>query len=32
MARANIALAQHARPGQPPPRVTDVLFLEILQQ
>lgn len=32
LARANVALANSVPVGQPQPRVTDVLFLEILQQ
>jgi len=32
LARANIAVAQQAKPGQPPIRISDVLFAEILQQ
>lgn len=32
LARANIAVAQQVKPGQPAVRVNDVLFAEILQQ
>jgi flagellar protein FliL len=32
LARASVALATAVPPGQPQPRVTDVLFVEILQQ
>jgi flagellar FliL protein len=32
MARATIAIAPEARADRPPPRVTDVLFVEILVQ
>jgi flagellar protein FliL len=32
LARANIAVAQQVKPGQPPVRISDVLFAEILQQ
>jgi flagellar FliL protein len=32
IARATIAIAPEARADRPPPRVTDVLFVEILVQ
>ena len=32
IARANLAAVPAARPGQPPTRVADVLFVEILLQ
>jgi flagellar FliL protein len=32
LVRANVAIASSGQAGQPQPRVTDVLFLEILQQ